>query len=388
MKIKFLTFISCFFLLFMVFFPVVLDSWKLQKTITLFVFSGVAEFIGKVFSSKNYLIDFSSDSFSLYILMLILAIITIIISIFIKKRQNFINFTNKIIPYYIAIILLKYGADKLFKGQFYQPEPNILFTKFGNLDQDILYWSVMGTSRTYSLILGLIEICIAVLLMFRKTQILGLVLAIFTFANIIIINFSFDISVKLFSITLLLMCIFALGNFWKIFYNFIINGQSSQLQSSDFYLNRKFQNIILPLKILIFGLVFLQIFLPFYLSKNWNDDQAERPFLHGAYQVFSQNSIKKTNIKYVFFHRNQYLIFMNNDDQTLDFRYSIDKENQKIKYTNYNGKSQIFHFEIQEQDSLMILKNKNETLQLKYINWKKMPALQSQFHWIVDELRQ
>lgn len=386
MKQKFLTFASAFFLFFILFFPVKIGSSDYQRRITEFLFQDLTNWIGSLFFNKKFLIDFSSDSFSMLILMLILAISALIISLFLKKNQQFINFSQKITVYYLAVVLLKYGADKLFKGQFYKPEPNILFTKFGNLDQDILFWSLMGTSRSYSAILGSIEIGVALLLLFKKTRFLGLILAFLTFVNILIINFSFDISVKMFSITLFLMTIFALKDYWTPLYLILIQKTFASTQISELKIPEKIKVFVLPLKVLTIGFVFLQIFLPYFTSNIYNDDNSKRPILHGAYEVLNQNSHAKNNLKYVFFHRDQYLIFMNDKDETVDFKYEIDATNKKIKYRDFEGKFVVLNYYINEKSSTLLLKNEKNSLQLIILDWKKMPALKSQFHWFVEQL--
>ena len=386
MKEKFLAFVSSYFLLFILFFPVVIGSFQFQKWITTFLFGNISDLLGKFLLGRNIRSDFSSDSFSMVLLMLILGLFAILISFLIKKRPLIKLFAQKIIPYYIAIILLKYGADKLFKAQFYLPEPNILFTKFGDLDQDILFWSVMGTSRTYSLILGTIEVLISILLIFKKTRILGSILAFFTFANILIINFSFDISVKFFSITLFLMTIFSLGNFWSNFYHLIIKKQIVQIQTSEIQLNEKLKSFLFPLKILIIGLAFLQIFLPIYQSKNWNDDLAERPFLHGAYQIKFDPNPQKDQLKYLFFHRAGYLIFVNENDDSKEYIYQVDLADQVLKCNSFQGENLKFKYKYSKKDSILSLRTETDSIILKSINWRKMAALKPQFHWIIEEL--
>lgn len=382
MKLRFQNFISFYFLLFIVFFPVNIDSFDFQKSVSLFLFEDLTRFLGSLFLAKAFLIDFSSDSFSMLMLLFIFLILSVIFSFLLNKSRRIFSFTQKVTVYYIAVVLLKYGVDKLFKTQFYLPEPNILYTKFGNLDQDILYWSVMGTSRSYSILLGIIEIGITLLLLFKKTRFVGLILAFFTFTNIIIINFCFDISVKFFSTTLLLMTIFAIGNTWKAIYIFLIKKRMISVETSDFAFEKKFLPFLFPAKILGLGFVLLQTFLPYFHNKNWNDDLAKRPFLHGSYEVINNS---KKNIKYVFFHRDNYLIFMDKQEHTWDYHYEIDTAKQKVSARNNFENTLIFEYKF--ENNLLLFKNEHqEILKLKKIDWKNMPALQPKFHWFTEQL--
>ncbi|WP_435522525.1 hypothetical protein [Chryseobacterium indoltheticum] len=132
------------------------------------------------------------------VLIIILILSSAIFSLIIKPKwtEIFLIVTEYVCVFYISIVLIKYGFDKIFQTQFPEPEPNILFTRFGNLDKDILFWSTIGTSKIYNIIMGSIELFSGILLWFRRSRFLGLLLAIICLAQIFIINISFDISVK------------------------------------------------------------------------------------------------------------------------------------------------------------------------------------------------
>jgi uncharacterized membrane protein YphA (DoxX/SURF4 family) len=105
-----------------------------------------------------------------------------------------------LVRYYLAMQLLHYGFNKLFKWQFYIPEPNTMFTTVGDTSPDLLYWSVMGISRPYTVFSGLLEVMAACMLLFKKTSFAGALLALTVMVNVVVINFSYDISVKLYSL--------------------------------------------------------------------------------------------------------------------------------------------------------------------------------------------
>ena len=113
--------------------------------------------------------------------------------------------------YLLAFFLLKYGLDKVFKAQFYLPEPNTLYTPMGLLSKDILFWSTMGSSYAYSVFMGILEVLPAVLLFSSNTRLLGGIIAFGVLLNVLAINLSFDISVKVLSFYLQLSCAYLYG---------------------------------------------------------------------------------------------------------------------------------------------------------------------------------
>jgi hypothetical protein len=169
MRNKFLLTAGMFFLLFVLFFPLGFLG-DFQKKISLFIFGDVVQWIvNHIFNSKYVRVDFSSDSISMFILTIILLITSVLLTILIRKKyqREILGYTKEIIIVYLAVVLMKYGFDKIFKAQFYLPEPNILYSRFGNLDKDILFWSTMGTSRFFSISTGILELFTAVWFLLR-----------------------------------------------------------------------------------------------------------------------------------------------------------------------------------------------------------------------------
>jgi hypothetical protein len=366
------TFSGVFFLQFILFFPLGFLS-DFQLKITHFIFGDFTQFLlDNLLNKKNNRIDYSSDSCSMLILIIILLITSAIFSFLIKKKwtKRFLIITEYVCVIYISIILIKYGVDKIFKTQFPEPESNILFTRFGNLDKDILFWSTIGTSKIYNNITGSIEIFSGILLLFKRSQFLGLLIAMICLSQILIINISFDISVKFFSLILLLMSIFLIRkNGWEFILKIISLPKKTFLD----------QNSILPynnfLKILILGIALMKIGLP-YFNKEENKNSVQ---LTGVYEITSHES----PYKYLFFHKDQYLIFMEKSSEKMTaFHYDIFFDNQIILEDYKNNVSE--HLLIKNKDSSIAFTFKNQNIYAKPIQYQKMNALQDKFHALVD----
>ena len=120
----------------------------------------------------------------------------------------------------VSFFLFVYGFNKVFKIQFYIPEPNTLYTPLGQLSKDILFWSSMGSSHSYNLFMGLVEILPALFLLFRRTRMLGAVISFTVLLNVLMINFGFDISVKILSSFLLFLSLVILAPYAKKLFSF------------------------------------------------------------------------------------------------------------------------------------------------------------------------
>jgi len=395
LKIFLLSFIG----LSILFIPMTGNLIPFHGQITSFVFGSLIKHIAFSINTEIALFDFSSDSKGLYFLLSFLAILSMILTPFLlrffsqNQLEKFRKYIVLITTYYLAFILMKYGFDKVFKAQFHLPEPNILYTPFGNLDKDILFWSTMGTSYSYNLFMGFMEIIPAIFILFNRTRQIGLLVSLGVLINVFAINLSFDISVKLFSGFLILINLFLLIPTLKVVWNvLVLKKQSGLIESTGLLINSKSTKIILK-SILIF-ILFLESLSPYLLKGNFNDDIAKRPFLHGAYEVqeYDQNGAvlygNNVPLKRIFIHRDGYLIFQNQQEEMTDYKLEINQIKNTFILTDYELNKTTISYSYSKRDRLLKLSStKNgDTLMIKTkaINWQQLPALQKQFHWTVD----
>lgn len=373
----------CFLVLGIVFIPFGFVGTTIQLKVTQLVFGRFMSFLTNGMGFRPLLTDFSSDSIYLYGLVACLVVVAFVCSVVVYWGSFSLFFDKRIVPwcmvvfrYYLALLLLKYGVDKLFKAQFYLPEPNLLFAPMGKLDKDILFWSTMGVSRAYSLFMGMMEVIPAILLLFRRTTLLGSVLAAGVLLHVVAINFSFDISVKVYSFFLLLLSLAVLSPYLKGLLVLFFGKGVVLSEGNGSRLNRKGW-----VKAFVVVLVLGESVGPYIVRKNFNDDAAPRPFLHGAYSL-DNNRLKYKN---VFIHRDGYLIFQTMDDKFIDVKVSINPLNNEMRLTNYDLQTVVWRYRFDAPKKRLLLTTSNgETLIGTSVNWRKLPLLRNQFHWTVD----
>lgn len=109
--------------------------------------------------------------------------------------------------YVLALAMLGYGFAKVFPGQFGPPSADRLASTYGESSPMGLLWTLMGLSRPYAIFGGALEVLGGVLLLFPTTAVLGALVSAAVLANIVAMNFCFDVPVKLYSSHLLLMAL-------------------------------------------------------------------------------------------------------------------------------------------------------------------------------------
>ncbi len=368
-------------------------------------FESLAAFTGKTFFNfspactyeiQSDTIGFYLHALNLFVISLLLAFVWTLID---KNRANYQQLYQwffVFIRYYLAMQLFSYGFNKIFKWQFYLPEPNTLYTTIGNVPRDFLYWSSMGTSRLYVVFSGIAEIIPPVLLLFRRTYIAGAVVALFVMLHVLTLNLGFNISVKLYSAFLLLLCIVLLIPEGKKLVQFFFSGKTLSLEKLQPAFSKRNSRILLIVKISVIAAIILDPLSLYIRTNNYNDDLDPRPPLHGAYEVktFVKNSdtlLPLTTDEYrwrrMFVHRRDYLILQQMNDEMMSFELFTDTVRKKLMIKSENAFSYLNYTE--RKDSTLHLDGIffGDTLhvELEKVNLKTLPLLQDDFEWAIDE---
>jgi hypothetical protein len=93
--------------------------------------------------------------------------------------------------------MLRYGIFKIFPLQMSRPSLAVLNEPLGQSSPMTLLWTLIGLRPSYQIFSGVLESLCAVLLFFRRTALMGTVLGVVVMSNVVLLNFCFDVPVKL-----------------------------------------------------------------------------------------------------------------------------------------------------------------------------------------------
>ena len=145
-------------------------------------------------------------------LLVFAVIITVIWSLLDRRRANYVRlhrYLHAWVRLVLAAAMLAYGIAKLIPPtQFPPPTLDRLVETYGASSPMGILWAFMGTSRPYTMLAGASELLGGVLLVSRRTALLGALVSIGVMGNIVALNFSYDVPVKLYSFHLLMMGVF------------------------------------------------------------------------------------------------------------------------------------------------------------------------------------
>jgi len=132
------------------------------------------------------------------------------------------DFIRAWVRYNLAFSMAIYGAAKVIQTQFAEPMLADVIRPLGQFSSPSLLWAFMSASYAYNLFAGLGEVVGGVLLFWRRTTTLGAAILVGVLANVVVINFAYDVPVKLYSTHLLLMTLFLLAPQARRFANFFV----------------------------------------------------------------------------------------------------------------------------------------------------------------------
>jgi uncharacterized membrane protein YphA (DoxX/SURF4 family) len=154
--------------------------------------------------------DRTVDYVQLLVLVLLAILVAIVWSILDRRRRSYPRLaaaTLVVLRYVLAQAMLSYGISKILRQQFSDLTPYQLDQRVGDMSPMGLVWTFMGYSTAYTIFAGLAEAVGGALLLWRRTATLGALILIPVMTNVVLLNFCYDVPVKLYSSQLLILAI-------------------------------------------------------------------------------------------------------------------------------------------------------------------------------------
>jgi hypothetical protein len=325
-------------------------------------------------------------------------------SIWIMFDRNRTSYTklalvfDTVLRFYLASTLFTYGFIKVFPLQFLLPDTGRLAQTYGESSPMGLLWTFMGSSKLYSAFTGAGEVLAGLLLLFRRTKLLGATVAILVFMHVFVLNLSYDVPVKLFSFHLLLISIFLALPIIRVLTNKPIT--SSPSLSATLWPSwnpKKTRWIMIGLKCyLIFFIAVQPLLVSFQRNQELNQEaqSADKPELMGTYTVstFIRNNetVEETSpsrwkeIKL----GNHVMEIVHADGMPIQWHCVFLGRSKKMRYAS-KDLSTFGEFDFnREGEDLSITGRMNQdtlTIYARRTSDYNAPLLTRGFHWISEE---
>jgi hypothetical protein len=186
----------------------------------------------------------------------------------------------------LALTMILYGALKVIPSQFPAPSLDRLVQPFGDASPMGILWTFMGASAAYTIFGGACEMLGGLLLVARRTTLLGALVCAGVLTNVVALNFFYDVPVKLFSSHLLLMAVFLiLPDLRRLAGLLVFNRRVEPTEIRPLFRRRWLHWSALALRtVLIFGGAGLFLVQAWQGSKEYGN-LAPKPPLYGIWAV-------------------------------------------------------------------------------------------------------
>lgn len=216
------------------------------------------------------------------------ALATVLWSVLDRKRPSYVALQQGfrlLLRLTLALALIRYGTFKVIPTQMISPNPPFaLLQRFGELRPMELLWTFVGSSPAYESFTGGAELLAGLLLLLPRTTLLGALVAIGDMTMVVVLNFCFDVHVKLYAMHLLAMAVLlVLPDLRRLSDLFLFNRAVEPAPARPLF-GRRRVNLILQGVVLLMGLALVG--MDFHESYvRYQGFHPPRPPLYGAWSV-------------------------------------------------------------------------------------------------------
>lgn len=386
-------------------FPFPLDHIPFLTEIAAFYTSGfdkIVFFIGDTFlniKDITHVFNGSGDTTYEFVRVFALVIISSLLSIMFfvtaDKKINYDRIFGYLIlyaRYFVGLYMLYYGFAKIFDGQFSLPGYGKLEQKIGDSSPMGLLWTFMGASKSYSAISGYLELLGGYLILYKRTKTLGSLITLAVILNVALMNFCYDVPVKLFSTHLVAISLLIIVPDLKEIYAFFILHLPAQLsieKSDDKYRLVK----IISKSIIIWGITVLTIYQHIEYSNTYGSNAPKQP-LDGAYitTLFVCNNdtlppLTNDTIRWKVFTISHGISNIKKmTDSTARFWVQIDNKLQTVVFASQKNPTESYTLNYSEKNNEFTLtgtwQNKNILATFTKKTYDDYRLTNRGFHWI------
>ena len=186
----------------------------------------------------------------------------------------------------LAMAMIVYGTAKLIPTQFGSLGFYRLLQPFGDASPMGLLWAFMAASPAYTAFSGAAETLGGLLLISRRTTLLGALVSAAVLTQVVMLNFCYDVPVKLFSSNLLVMAlVLAAPDLRRLAGLFLFNRRVEPVEMRPLFASRRLNRIAAAVwGIGLAGYTVYSLYGAYQSNKQYGF-LAPKPPLHGVWEV-------------------------------------------------------------------------------------------------------
>ena len=296
----------------------------------------------------------------------------------------------------LAASLLEYGMTKVIPTQFPSPPLTALVTPVGDMTLSALLWTTIGSAPAYQVATGCVEVLAAVLLLVPRTVSLGALLALVSLLQVLLLNLTFDIGVKLVTMHLIVLAMILLVPVARSLAAVVVRLKADT--TTEVRLKPDTTSTLAIVLPIVFGAYLLgtQAYI------NWSfwqvgGDGRPKSALYGIWNVERlsvDGQVRPAELndydrrwRRVIFDTQDVVVFQRTDDSFARYGLSIDRSSGTLALTKGGGRTwgSRFTYDRTSTNRLMLageMDGHRIDAELRLVDPSAFPLLNSSFRWI------
>jgi len=301
----------------------------------------------------------------------------------------------------LAASLLEYGMTKVIPTQFPAPPLTALVTPVGDMTLSALLWTTIGSAPAYQIATGCVEVLAAVLLLLPWTVPLGAVLALVSLLQVLLLNLTFDIGVKLVTMHLIVLAVILLVPVARSLADILVGNREAPLMGRPTPEVRRKPDPTSTLTIVL-PIVFGAYLLGTQAYINWSFWQVggggrPKSVLYGIWNVERlsvDGQVRPAELndydrrwRRVIFDTPDEIVFQRTDDSFARYGVSLDPSSGTLALTKGGGRTWASRltYDRPSDDRLMLageMDGHRIDADLRLVDPSAFPVFNSSFRWI------
>ena len=297
----------------------------------------------------------------------------------------------------LAASLLEYGMTKVIPTQFPAPPLTALVTPVGEMTLSALLWTTIGSAPAYQIATGCVEVLAGVLVLLPRTVPLGALLAFVSLMQVLLLNLTFDIGVKLVTMHLIVLAVILLVPSVGLFAVWVGFHDGMYAIGADPTSRRPAASRPVIIAQLLFGvwLLGMQTWINWSF---WNaaGGGAPKSVLYGIWNVERlsvDGGIRPAELndydrrwRRIIFDQPDIVVFQRTDDSFARYGVSVDRSGGTLALTKGGSRTWTSRFTFDRRDERLSLFGEMDghpiEAELRRVDPAELPLLNSHFRWV------
>ncbi|WP_197275388.1 DoxX family protein [Nonlabens sp. YIK11] len=298
---------------------------------------------------------------------------------------------------FLIFFMITYGMVKVFKIQFMDPSLLRLLQPVGDMSPMGLAWTYMGHSNAFNVFVGFAEVLGGLLLIPRRTQTLGALIVTGVMTHVAVMNFTYDIPVKIFSVHLVLMALFIFLTDSRRFIDVFFKNKA--VKSYEYYNpadGNTWNKIVIYFKWIATGLLLVAFSIGGFIGEHSLGHKRDKPDYYGIWEVQLHVEQGDTLMplttatgrwRYLILDNENMASIKMTNDSIESYKFELDSTKTRIKMYPKDSELDGYNITLRSMDSTnMRLQSSRDNdsliVDLRLKDLKSFRLLNRGFHWV------